>query len=68
MLGRKMAGFRWLCVVGGTAALTLSGCSALPTSTPPTEITADFENIAGMYEGNEIMVLGLAVGTVDKIV
>ncbi|TCJ89698.1 MCE family protein [Nocardia alba] len=33
-----------------------------------TEITADFENIAGMYEGNEVMVLGLAVGTVDKIV
>ncbi|MFD6398948.1 MCE family protein [Nocardia sp. NPDC060249] len=68
MLGRKKAGFHWLCVAGGAAALTLGGCSALPTSTPPTKITADFENIAGMYEGNEIMVLGLAVGKVDKIV
>ncbi|MEU4412781.1 MlaD family protein, partial [Nocardia salmonicida] len=52
------------------ATLTLS-CSLLFVDDElgrSTEITADFENIAGMYEGNEIMVLGLAVGKVDKIV
>ncbi|WP_435831763.1 MlaD family protein, partial [Nocardia salmonicida] len=52
------------------ATMTLS-CSALTAQDGlgrSTEITADFENIAGMYEGNEIMVLGLAVGKVDKIV
>ncbi|MGW6725884.1 MlaD family protein [Nocardia sp. NPDC055029] len=53
--------------------LALGGCSLLPGESGdawnrPTEITADFENIAGMYEGNDVMVLGLAVGKVDKIV
>lgn len=53
------------------AAVVITGCS-LPAAEDAlgrtTKITADFENIAGMYEGNEIMVLGLPVGTVDKIV
>ncbi|WP_410871517.1 MlaD family protein [Nocardia sp. A7] len=54
-------------------ALALGSCSLLPSQFDDalgrsTKITADFENIAGMYEGNEIMVLGLAVGKVDKIV
>ncbi|GGK54299.1 MlaD family protein [Nocardia camponoti] len=54
-------------------ALTLGSCSLLPGQVNDalgrsTKITADFENIAGMYEGNEIMVLGLQVGKVDKIV
>ncbi|WP_278260970.1 MlaD family protein [Nocardia sp. AG03] len=57
----------------GATALVLGSCSLLPSQFDDalgrsTKITADFENIAGMYEGNEIMVLGLAVGTVDKIV
>ncbi|MBF6372219.1 MCE family protein [Nocardia farcinica] len=58
-------------VVIGTAALTLGSCSLLPDSVSlqdKTRITADFENIAGIYEGNPVTVLGLEVGTVDKIV
>ncbi|MEV6656654.1 MlaD family protein [Nocardia fluminea] len=56
-----------------TTALALGSCSLMPSQFDDalgrsTKITADFENIAGMYEGNEIMVLGLAVGKVDKIV
>ncbi|MFG1769821.1 MCE family protein [Nocardia salmonicida] len=56
-----------------TTALALGSCSLLPSQFDDalgrsTKITADFENIAGMYEGNEIMVLGLAVGKVEKIV
>ncbi|WP_373291708.1 MCE family protein [Nocardia rhizosphaerihabitans] len=56
--------------VAAAATMTLS-CSLLSADDGlgrSTEITADFENIAGMYEGNEIMVLGLAVGKVDKII
>ncbi|MFC4373919.1 MCE family protein [Nocardia halotolerans] len=57
----------------GVTALTLGSCSLLPSQIDDalgrtTKITADFENIAGMYEDNEIMVLGLPVGKVDKIV
>jgi phospholipid/cholesterol/gamma-HCH transport system substrate-binding protein len=29
--------------------------------------TADFENVAGVYEGNDVSVLGLPVGRVEKI-
>ncbi|MEU7763751.1 MlaD family protein [Nocardia sp. NPDC049190] len=55
------------------AALTVGSCSLLPSSVnnalgATTQITADFENIAGIYEGNPITVLGLDVGRVDKIV
>ncbi|MFD5177161.1 MCE family protein [Nocardia sp. NPDC058379] len=50
----------------GATVLALGSCAPLPDA--PTEITADFENIAGMYEGNDVMVLGLAVGKVDKII
>ncbi|MFC9965785.1 MCE family protein [Nocardia ignorata] len=57
----------------GATALTIGSCSLLPSQVDDalgrsTKITADFENIAGMYEGNDIMVLGLPVGKVDKIV
>jgi phospholipid/cholesterol/gamma-HCH transport system substrate-binding protein len=30
-------------------------------------ITADLDNAAGLYEGNEVAVLGMSVGTVDSI-
>ncbi|MFD5178246.1 MCE family protein [Nocardia sp. NPDC058379] len=66
MVARNRTRFRWLCVAVGLTVGALSGCSPVPT--PATEITADFENIAGMYEGNDVMVLGLAVGKVDKII
>nr|WP_232542349.1 MlaD family protein [Nocardia bovistercoris] len=60
-------------VMVGATALAVASCSLLPGSVNDalgntTRITADFENIAGMYEGNPITVLGLEVGKVDKIV
>ncbi|WP_157108411.1 MlaD family protein, partial [Aldersonia kunmingensis] len=54
----------------------MSGCSLVPDSIAslPNEylaerirFTADFENVAGVYEGNDVSVLGLPVGRVDKI-
>ncbi|WP_406234795.1 MlaD family protein [Nocardia sp. NBC_01009] len=55
------------------AALAVGSCSILPSSVNNAfgnqmHITADFENIAGMYEGNPVTVLGLEVGKVDKII
>ncbi|MEV6060006.1 MCE family protein [Nocardia asteroides] len=59
-------------IVSSAAVVGVSGCGALPAissgAREQTVITADFENIAGIYEGNDVMVLGLAVGKVDKIV
>ncbi|MBF6328822.1 MCE family protein [Nocardia transvalensis] len=57
----------------GAAALAVGSCSIMPTEVQDavgttTHITADFRNIAGMFEGNPITVLGLEVGKVDKIV
>ncbi|WP_245568596.1 MCE family protein [Nocardia concava] len=53
----------------GCASLLAGSCSSV--SHPivrDTHITADFRSIAGVYEGNPITVLGLQVGTVDKII
>lgn len=57
----------------GVAALAIGSCSVVPTDVQDAvgttqHITADFRNIAGMFEGNPITVLGLEVGKVDKIV
>lgn len=60
-------------VAAGMSAVLLSsaGCglprslSAVAGST--ITITADLDNAAGLYEGNEVAVLGMAVGTVDSI-
>ncbi|MGN2635132.1 MCE family protein [Nocardia takedensis] len=57
----------------GATALAVGSCSLLPSSVNDAlgntmRVTADFENIAGMFEGNPITVLGLEVGKVDKIV
>jgi virulence factor Mce-like protein len=43
--------------------------SALPNQylADRVHFTADFENVAGVYEGNDVSVLGLPVGRVDKI-
>ncbi|MCP2319997.1 virulence factor Mce family protein [Nocardia amikacinitolerans] len=58
------------------STLALTGCATLPgdlTALPDRlfgrelRITADFENVAGLYVGNEVSVLGLPVGTVDAI-
>ncbi|MFI5541766.1 MlaD family protein [Nocardia sp. NPDC051900] len=53
-------------------ALTVGGCSLLPNAAndalrDTTRITADFDNIAGIYEGNPVTVLGLEVGKVEKV-
>ncbi|NUS44596.1 MAG: MCE family protein [Mycobacteriaceae bacterium] len=63
--------FAAIAIAGAAAAA--AGCSVLPGSVNNAvgntiEVTADFENIAGMYEGNTVAVLGMTVGRVDKIV
>ncbi|WP_194816012.1 MCE family protein [Nocardia sp. XZ_19_385] len=62
-----------LCV----AASVASGCSLLPESLSKLpeqylgermHISADFENVAGLYAGNEVAILGVPVGQVDTVV
>ncbi|MBY8862139.1 MCE family protein [Nocardia sp. CA2R105] len=55
-------------VLIGMVALACTGCSVMPGRPDPTHITADFRSISGMFAGNPVTVLGLRVGTVDKIV
>ncbi|MGW0178947.1 MCE family protein [Nocardia sp. NPDC003345] len=56
-------------LVIGVSALAIGSCSTVSSVVGgDMKITADFENIAGMFEGNPITVLGLEVGKVDKIV
>lgn len=55
------------------AALAVGSCSLVPSSVNSAlgntmTITADFENIAGVFEGNPVTVLGLQVGKIDKII
>ncbi len=58
-----------LITLATVAALLATACSSVPNPvTHRTHITADFLNIAGVFQGNPITVLGLQVGTVDKIV
>ncbi|MEU1998171.1 MlaD family protein [Nocardia gamkensis] len=59
-------------LVISAAALAVGSCALLPNSAnealrDPTHITADFDNIAGIYEGNPVTVLGLEVGKVERI-
>lgn len=51
------------------AVITASAsCGAVPNPiADKLHVTADFENIAGMYVGNDVSVLGMPVGKVDKI-
>lgn len=60
-------------VMIGAATLAVGSCSIVPIGVKDAvgqtqHFTADFLNIAGMFEGNPITVLGLEVGEVDKIV
>lgn len=53
-------------------AITMGSCSLLPNAADDawrdtTHITADFDSIAGIYEGNPVTVLGLEVGKVEKV-
>ncbi|MEV0296709.1 MCE family protein [Nocardia sp. NPDC050710] len=59
-----------------TAAAFASGCSLLPESISSLpgqylgehlRISADFENVAGLYAGNEVAILGVPVGRVDTV-
>lgn len=52
--------------------VAVAGCSLMPSRVSDglgqtIRVSADFENIAGMYEGNSVDVLGMAIGRVDKI-
>ncbi|TDP28694.1 MlaD family protein, partial [Nocardia ignorata] len=68
----KLLRNRWFRFLVTAAAVTTIASCSLPGAEQAlggsTEITADFENIAGIFEGNDVMVLGIAVGKVDKIV
>ncbi|MFE5286779.1 MCE family protein [Nocardia sp. NPDC056611] len=53
----------------GAAVLLCGGCSAPHNPIRPSaSITADFRNTAGIFEGNPVTVLGLEIGTVEKII
>ncbi|AHH22361.1 MCE family protein [Nocardia nova] len=53
----------------GAAMLVLGSCGSVQNAVGgSTHITADFRNIAGIFEGNPITVLGLEVGKIDKII
>ncbi|WP_030514085.1 MCE family protein [Nocardia sp. NRRL WC-3656] len=53
----------------GAAVLVAGSCGSVQNAVGgSTHITADFRNIAGVFEGNPITVLGLEVGKVDKII
>jgi len=57
--------------VAAVLLLSSAGCGvprSLSSVTGSTiTITADLDNAAGLYEGNEVAVLGMSVGTVDSI-
>ena len=60
---RQIGKLAIVCAVGAAAV----GCSSVDPFANTIEVTADFENIAGMYPGNEVSVLGLPVGSVDSV-
>ncbi|MFE3544761.1 MCE family protein [Nocardia sp. NPDC059177] len=58
------------------AAMLASGCALLPDSmnelgnrllSEQKRISADFDNVAGLYAGNEVAILGVPVGVVDSV-
>lgn len=54
------------------AVLSLSGCSLIPASWTVAfggakEYTAYFDSVAGLYESNDVAVLGMPVGQVTKV-
>lgn len=63
-------------LAAGVAGLCAAGCSVLPDSIAGlpeqylgehVRISADFENVAGLYAGNEVAVLGVPVGRVETV-
>jgi virulence factor Mce-like protein len=62
---------RWL-IIGVTglvllAALGVFGWKFLKARSDVIHVTAQFDSVAGVYEGNKVAVLGMAVGKVTKI-
>jgi phospholipid/cholesterol/gamma-HCH transport system substrate-binding protein len=51
-----------LCIAGAVALVVLK-----PFGGGKTELVAYFENSNGIYEGDDVMILGVPVGTIDKI-
>lgn len=55
-------------VVVGVAATVAAAVALVPqTATTSLVITAQFENSVGLYQGNDVSVLGMPVGKVSKI-
>ena len=51
-----------------TAALGIAAVVVIPhAANPPILVTAQFEDVVGLYEGNAVSVLGMPVGRVDRI-
>ncbi|MFI9510511.1 MCE family protein [Nocardia sp. NPDC052566] len=66
----------WKLGVLCTAAVLAAGCALVPDSLTALprqylgehlRISADFENVAGLYAGNEVDILGVPVGRVDTV-
>src|SRR6185437_12704666 len=51
-----------LCLAGGTALIVIAR-----TGIVATRAVAYFENSNGIYAGDDVMILGVAVGKIDKI-
>ncbi|WP_405485186.1 MCE family protein [Nocardia sp. NBC_00511] len=60
-----------MAAVAVCAVAATGGCGVLAEHGPFADkihVTADFANIAGVYEGNDVSLLGLKIGQIDKIV
>lgn len=51
-----------LCLIGGIAVVAMTRLGI-----GKTEVTAYFDNSNGIYPGDDVMILGVQVGTIDKI-
>ncbi|WP_194818207.1 MCE family protein [Nocardia sp. XZ_19_385] len=57
-----------IAAIVAVAAAVLAGYRMLPgSSADPRTIVAQFDNAIGLYEGNTVAVLGMPVGTIEKI-
>ncbi|OBK35288.1 mammalian cell entry protein [Mycobacterium sp. 1245111.1] len=65
-LGRRGRALTVATIVAIIAALGL-GWKVMSSDTAPITVTAQFEDAAGLYEGNAVAVLGMPVGKVTKI-
>ncbi len=59
----RVLGLAWLSIV----LLLTASCSSLPVGGDKMEVTAYFEDSAGLFVGNDVGILGVTVGKVTKI-